>query len=266
MTKVSKILGTIEKYAPSHLCFDGDNVGLLVGSLKQEVSRILLTLDVDEYVVKEAIEKNANLIISHHPVMFRPISTLTDDCPQQRCIRLMIENSISLISAHTNLDSVNGGLNDYLCKKLSITNTEVIDVTGEYEGCLSGFGRVGEFEKEITLKDTLSLCSERLNCKGLRYVGNTDTVIKRVAVNSGSGADVIPYCIKHKVDALITGDVKYNQARDAYESGLCIIDAGHYETERIVTELFEEILKKEFGDITIGISNANTPVFKYYNK
>ncbi len=263
MIKVSDVLGCIKAYAPEFMCFDGDNVGLLVGNPESEVTKVLITLDVDEFVVREAIDKKAELIISHHPLMFRPISSLTETNPEQRCIRLMVENSISLISAHTNLDSVQGGLNDFLSSKLSIINTRVIDVNGEYSGNPYGFGRAGEFEKEMPLSDVLNLVKTRLNCKGLRYVGNPETIIKKVAVNSGSGADVIPFCIENKIDLLITGDVKYNQARNAYESGLCIIDAGHYETERIVVDLFRQILSKEFDTLILEISDANIPVLEY---
>ncbi len=263
MIKVSDVLDCIQTYAPPSMCFDGDNVGLLVGNLDSEVTKVLITLDVDEFVVREAIDKKAELIISHHPLMFRPISSLTETNPEQRCIRLMVENSISLISAHTNLDSVQGGLNDFLSSKLSIVNTSVIDVNGEYRGNPYGFGRVGEFEEEMSLSEVLNLVKTRLGCMGMRYVGSPETLIKKVAVNSGSGADVLTYCIENKIDLLITGDVKYNQARCAYESGLCVIDAGHYETERIAVELFKEILSTKFNTLSLEISDANIPVFEY---
>ncbi len=264
MTKVSDITNHIHSICPPSLCFDGDNVGLLVGSSDSVVSRVLVSLDVDEYVVKEAIEKKADLIVSHHPVMFRPIQKLTDSDPQTRAIKLMAEHGISLISAHTNLDSVSGGLNDLLASTLGITNTTVIEPRGEYNGSTYGFGRVGEVPDGTTLSHMLSKCISSLSAPGVRYIGDGCRPVRTVAVNCGSGADVIDWCIENGVDLLVTGDVKYTLARMAYEAGLSVIDAGHYETEHIVIELLVSIIKDKFPHLELLPSVANIPVFKYF--
>ncbi len=263
MITVSDITNHIHSVCPKSLCFDGDNVGHLVGKENSQISRVLVSLDVDEFIVKEAIDKKAELIVSHHPVMFHPISSLTGADPQSRAISLMLENGISLISAHTNLDSVAGGLNDLLASKLGITNTYVLEPCGEYQGNTYGFGRVGETPPNTKLSDMLTLCVSSLGAEGVKYIGDDNKAIHKVAVNCGSGADAIDFCIENGIDLLITGDVKYTLARKAYEAGLCVIDAGHYETEHIVIDLLSSIIKSEFPSLDVFPSEANIPVFKF---
>lgn len=264
MIKVSDIAEYINSVCPQSLSFDGDNVGHIVGRAEKEVNKILVTLDVDEYVVREAIEQGADLIVSHHPLMFHAIRRLTDSDPMQKTLMLLIQNDISLISAHTNLDCVAGGLNDYLAEKLGIKNTSVIEVVDEFDMRQHGYGRVGEVPDGTTLADMLAVCTGALGIDAVKYVGDPNRTVKKVAVNCGGGAGEMDICIGLGVDLFITGDVKYNPARDAYESGMAVIDAGHYETEHIVIDLLCDILSKAFSDITYVKSQANIPVIKYF--
>lgn len=266
MITVSDINEYISKVCPPSLSFDGDNVGLLVGRASKPVSKILVSLDVDEHVVREAIELGADLILAHHPLMFHAINHLTDSDPQQRALMLLVQNDISMIAAHTNLDCVSGGLNDYLAETLGIQNTSVIEVVDESEGVQHGYGRVGEVPNGTTLSDMLSRCTSALGIDAVRYVGELDRHVKKVAVNCGGGAGEMDICISSGVDLFITGDVKYNPARDAYESGMAVIDAGHYETEHIATELLSCLVSRQFPEVDIDVSEANIPVFKYYSK
>ena len=266
MIIASQIRDYVNHIWPERLSFDGDNVGLLVGRADKEVKKILITLDVDEWVVEEAIKESADVILSHHPLMFRPIKRLTSADPMQKTLMLLAAHDITLISAHTNLDCVRGGLNDLLAKKLGIFSLEVIEPVGEHDGKVCGFGRVGEVEEGTTVGSMLQRCVEALGIKGARYVGDVDRQVRKVAVNCGGGADEINHCIAMEVDLFITGDVKYNPFRDAYESGMAVIDAGHYETEHIVTELFSAMITENFSEIEIVESKANVPVVNYYIK
>lgn len=266
MVKLNEIIKYMDTFCPPYLAFDGDNVGLLVGSSQKEISKVLITLDVDEKVVSEAAEQNADAIISHHPLMFRGTKRLTDSASMERTLVSLVKKDICLFSAHTNLDSVKGGLNDYLAEKLGIKNTRVIDVTHTACGVEHGFGRVGTVDDGITLSDMLSRCIKELGISFVKYVGNLDKKIKTVAVNCGAGADAIDYCLNNGVDLFITGDVKYNPARDAMENGMALIDAGHYETEHIARELLFNILCQRFPDVEFVISKENTPVFNVYHK
>jgi len=266
MVKLSEITEFMNVLCPPHLAFDGDNVGLLVGDSQKEVSKVLITLDVDERVVSEAKKVGADAIISHHPLMFRGTKRLTDSTSMERALVSLIKNDICLFSAHTNLDCVKGGLNDYLAQKLGLKNTSVIDVVDVTAGIEHGFGRIGSVDDGITLSDMLSVCTSELGTPFVKYVGDPDTKIKTVAVNCGAGVDVIDYCLNNGVDLLITGDVKYNPARDCLENGMALIDAGHYETEHIVCELLYNILSPKFTDVEFVISKDNIPVFNVYHK
>ena len=266
MITISDIAAYINQICPEALSFDGDNVGHLVGRGAKKVQKVLVTLDVDEHVVQEAADKGADLIVAHHPMMFHPIGRITDSNPQQRALMLLVQNDIAMIAAHTNLDCVYGGLNDYLASKLGIQNTSVIEPVSDWGGVCHGFGRVGEVSEGTTVSDMLSRCISALGIEAVRYVGDKERIVKKVAVNCGGGAGEMNLCIDMGVDLFITGDVKYNPARDAYESGMAVIDAGHYETEHIAIELISSIIAQKYPELTIMQSEANTAVFKYYVK
>lgn len=260
MVKCLDITRHIEKLCPLSIACDWDNVGLLVGRADKEIKKILLTLDVDEYVVSEAISVGADMIVSHHPVMFTPIKRLTENTPQQRFLRSLCKNDVCLYSAHTNMDCAIGGLNDYLAAKLGIENAQVFEET--VDG--AGFGRYGTLKCKTTVQDMLTRCLKVLNLSDVRYTGDLQREISVVAVNSGSGSNILAECIDRNVDLLITGDLKYTPAREAYENGIAVIDAGHYGTEIIFTELMCKYLSEEFPDTEILVSKANESVLKTY--
>ena len=260
MSKCREIAEHIEKLCPVNLACEWDNVGLLVGDSEKEIKKVLVCLDVDESVVKECISLGADMIVSHHPIMFSPVNKLTEDDPQQRFIRKMCEKGICHYAAHTNMDCARGGLNDYLAEKLGFSKTEIFEKTADN----AGFGRYTEADS--TLEDMILLCEEKLNLSSLRYVGEPGSRIRSVVVNSGSGSDALDGCIERGVDLLITGDLKYSVARKAYEFGVCVIDAGHYGTEIIFTELVSRYLGERFKDAQIFISKANTSVLQTHNR
>ena len=266
MRKLKEIIEFMNEFCPPELAFEGDNVGLIVGRNNKNVSRILISLDVDEKVVSEAVSIGADAIISHHPLMFHPIKRLTDNSPQERTLMSLIKSDISLFSSHTNLDCVRGGLNDFLAEKLGVENTRVIETVRVINGVEHGFGRIGEVKEGTKLSDILKKCTEALDTPFVKYVGNPDKKIKTVALNCGAGGNEIGICIEKNADLFITGDVKYNPARDCYDSNMALIDAGHYETEHIVCELLNKILSEKFPDIIFEMSKSNVPVFNVYNK
>lgn len=256
MVKCREIAQHIEKLCPLEFACEWDNVGLLVGDFEKDVKKVLLCLDVDANVVDEVIDIGADMIVSHHPIMFSPLNKMIEEDPQQKFIRKMCAKGICHYAAHTNMDCARGGLNDYLAEKLGFLKTEIFEKTSEN----SGFGRFAETEK--TLEDIIAVCEEKLNLSDVRYVGDLNRIIKTVVLNSGSGSDVLDGCIERNVDLLITGDLKYSVARKAYEYGVAVIDATHYGTEIIFTELMYKYLRERFSEIEICISKANIPVLK----
>lgn len=263
MITVRDIANKIEELAPISLSADFDNTGLLVGSMGKEVKKVLVTLDVDEKVCLEAVREGADLIISHHPVMFHAVKRLTENTPMERLLRCLISNDIALYSAHTNLDCAKGGINDLMADKLGITDTTVIEEVYSEKGISEGFGRKGVLKEPKTLKDVINLYKKEFDVDTVRYVGDDDRMIKTVAVNTGGGAFALDSLIGTDTDLFISGDFKYNQLRDAYENNLCIIDAFHYDSEKISMELFYDYLMKNFETLKVIKSRENISVIKY---
>ena len=257
MVKCNHIAQYIETLAPCNLACDWDNVGLLVGDKDKEIKKVLIALDNDERVTGEAISLSADMIITHHPIMFSPINRLTESNAEQRMLRRLCENGICHYAAHTNMDCALGGLNDYLASKLGIEDVSVVEET--VDG--AGFGRMGRVA-ETTLSAMIELCEEKLALDSVRYVGDLDRKICKVAVNSGSGSDIIGKCAELGIDLLVTGDLKYTPAREAYDLGIAVIDAGHYGTEVIFTKLMKDYLEKKFPDVEFVISQKHVNVLK----
>ena len=263
--KIKNIAKLIEDKFPTHYAMDGDNVGLIVGDENTEVSKILVCCDVDEFVVDEATQVNANLIISHHPLMFHSIKRLDESNPEQRTLRKLVKNDIALYSAHTNLDVGNGGINDYMADMLGLNNTQVVEVVCEKDGKTHGYGRFAKFDKPVNLKHMLDKCKEVFYLDGCRYVGNFDDEITSVAINTGGGAGIMDLCFDLKADLFITGDVKYNPARDAYERGMDVIDIAHYDTEKITMDFFKEFFAHNAPELDVVKSKANIRIYKIFS-
>ena len=264
MTSVGDIAAYIEQLAPVKLAEEWDNVGLLVGDADTEVGKVLLALDMDEYVAQEAADIGAQLVVTHHPVMFHAINRLTEDDPQQRALRILVQNGISHYAAHTNLDVAAGGLNDYMAYLLGLKNTQVLDVTATEDGVKQGYGRFCELEQPVAVKDMLEKCKEVFHISGVKFVGFPDRLVRRIAVNTGGGAGSIGRCYEEDIDLFITGDIKYTVAREAYERGLSVIDAGHYDTEIIVMDFMERYLGNRFGELELVQSEENIRVLQTY--
>lgn len=253
MTTVNDILTYLETLAPHHMKMDWDNVGLLCGSRHAPVTKILVALDPFESVCQEAAAIGAQLLITHHPLIFRPVSAVTDDTEVGRSIQSLCKNDISAINAHTNLDCAPGGVNDHLAHTLGLTNIQVIDPTGtDDQGRPWGLLRMGETTTQ-PLPHFLDTVKGSLHCEGLRYV-DAGRPVQKVAVGGGACADGMLDALKAGCDTFVTSDVKYNQFHDAKALGLNLIDAGHYHTENPIVSLLATNLATTFPDLTIHIS------------
>lgn len=250
MIKVCDIEASIEKLAPKATAEPWDNVGLLIGDKNREVKKVMVMLDADINTVKEAVENGVDTIVTHHPLFISPLKNITD-----KKILTLIENKISLISAHTNLDNAKGGVNDALAGKLGLKNVEDVEF-----GTL--ITRMGDVEP-CSLLQFISLVKTSLGIKKVRFVGDLTKEVKKVAVLGGSGADLYAYAKEAGADVYVTADMKYHQAQAAYEDGMCMVDAGHYETERCIGQYLVDYLQKEFPSITVLKSKRNESYIKY---
>lgn len=239
MVKVKEIYQHIRQLAPEELAEDWDNIGLLLGDSNQDVTKILLCLDITTDVVREAIENKVNLIISHHPLIFKAIKKLDYSSFKNNIIRDLIKNDISVISAHTNLDSSRLGLNDFLANKLSLQETTpLIPNMTDSE---VGLGRVGILEKEMSIEEFVVYTKEKLELNFVKLVKSNDKYIRKIAVLGGSGASFLNI-IPEDVDIYLTGDIGYHEAVDAIEMHKNILDIGHF-AEKISKELLKEFLE-----------------------
>lgn len=256
---LQEIIDKIESFAPLAMACEGDNPGLMFGKKDKEISRVLVALDVDLGVIKEAKEKGIDLILTHHPLMFDPIRQINDTTPAGKCILELAEAGIALYSAHTNLDSASGGLNDIFAGKLGISNTQPIEVTYTDEnGKTYGIGRVGTIENEMTLSEFAKVVCRAFDLPSTNFVGNPGSKIKTVAVCSGSGGSLLSLV---SADVYVTGDIKYSGARNAADAGQNLVIAGHYETEICAMQVFKNILAG--SQVEVIFSEANKNVFNY---
>lgn len=359
--KLSRIIQAIEAVAPKSLAEDWDNVGLQVGSRQQPIHRILLTLDVTDRVIEEAVEKKADLILSHHPFIFKGLKTLSCDSEKGKAVERLIKNDIAVYVAHTNLDAAAGGINDYLAKRLELEQVKVLEMSpptmyykvvvyvpkecveemvqvmgkngagaiGHYDFCTfrtpgtgtfrplegaqpfvgtvnhiqsvaeerveaiilasdlknliaqlkknhpyeemaydviplengqllveTGLGRIGVLKEPMKAMDFMAWLKEKLGLETLRGAGNWPESVRRVAICSGTGTDLIGLAKAKRADVFITGDMKYHDGQRAFEQHLWVLDAGHYGTEKWVTDCFSTILKEALGDDCPSLSDA----------
>ncbi len=263
MAKVKDILLMLEELAPINLKMDFDNVGLLVGYSENEVDRILVSLDITEDVISEAIKEKAQLIVSHHPLFFS-VNSVNDMDRTGKKITTLLSSHISAICMHTNLDAANGGVNDALAEAAGLTQTALLaDEVFDKDGKPYSYGRVGFLEEPVKLSVYLQRIKSRLNSGGLRYHDAGRDVYK-VATVGGSGGNYLKNAIAHGCDTLVTSDIKYDGFLEAKEFGINIIDGDHFCTENVVTPLLEKKLKEVFKEISVSISKIHRQTAQFF--
>lgn len=243
MSTVFDLYSTIDQFAPFSLSMDFDNTGILVGDRHQAVSKVLLALDCTMDVVNYAKEIGAQLIITHHPVIFHPIKRVNEDSVVYHLIR----SQIAVISAHTNLDIAEGGVNDVLAQAIGLQNIsglELLDPAAQ-----SYLGRIGTLSNSISASEFAALVKESLHARSVKFA-DAGNKIQKVALCSGSGADCLESALAVGADALLTSEVKQHEYLNAAAAGISIFDAGHFDTEDIVIETLKEKLAGIFPDIT----------------
>lgn len=265
MRTVNEIKTALFELAPAYMKESWDNVGLLCGRGDQQVETVLVALDPFPEVAREAKEQGAQLLVTHHPLIFLVTGSLravNDESIVGRTILDLAENRISAVNIHTNLDSAPGGVNDVLAEIIGLTDIKVLSPAGEDgQGRAFGLGRYGQ-AAPCALSSFLPLVKERLSCGGLRYVDGGKPV-RIVAVGGGSCGDLLMEAARLGCDTFITADVKYNQFADAKELGINLIDAGHFPTEAPVCKYLTAQLRKRFPELHILESKANRDCIQF---
>ncbi len=259
MVRLSKIIEELELIAPSEAKCSWDNVGLLVGDEGQRISRVFVCLDITSENVSAAVEFGADLIISHHPLIFEPMKNITENTVTGGIVRTLIQNNISAFCMHTSFDVADGGMNDLLAMKLGLenirkfTHDECIDENGE---SLEGIGRVGVLERPMRLADFLVYLKNILGSEALKFCGNMEETVQTVALCTGSGGSELYAAYHSGADVFVTGDLKHDHGRIAREIGLNMVDAGHFETENIICGFLAEFFDNRFPEIQVMQSEA----------
>lgn len=260
MATVNDILTYLESIVPQYMQYEWDNTGMLCGSRSKEVKKILVALDPFEEVCLEAAEVGADLLLTHHPLIFSAPKAINDETDMGRAIMVLIRNGITAVNAHTNLDCAPGGINDTLAEILGLSDIQIIDPKGEETKY--GLLRMGTVSQQ-PLSEFMTLVKERLGCQGLRYVDGGKPVHK-VAVGGGSCGSDLMDAVKSGCDTFVTADVKYNQFHDAKSYSINMIDAGHFHTENPGCIVLAEKLRKAFPEITIDVSSKHKDHMNFF--
>lgn len=262
MTSVKDVLDFIEQLAPSYMKESWDRVGLNCGHLDRPVEKILVALDPFKEVCEEALEMEADLIVTHHALLWTP-GFITDMDEQGRNALFLIENNIACINAHTNLDCAPGGVNDVLAQKLGLQDIRIIDPKGvDAEGRPWGLLRMGTLPSQ-PLQEFLTVVKNKLGCQALKYVDSGKKVC-RVAVGGGACAGELQKVHAAGCDTFVTSDVRYNQFWDAQNLGINLIDAGHFHTENPVCVYLADKLREAFPEVSVCMSAWHMDCAKFF--
>ncbi len=251
----------LEETAPLALAADFDNSGLQCGDWTQRISRILLCVDCTEQIADEAIKNKCDLILSHHPLILPSISGLCEQDAVQRILRKLIRNDIALVASHTNTDVAKNGLCDVLAKLFDLKNTQVVEPIGT-DG--DGYGRIGDI-KPVTLERLAKDAKEKLSATSVRFTGDGCKTITKLAVLSGSGTSALDACLQKGAQCVVTGDVKYSQGLVYQRVDLSIIDAGHYDTEKVILLPWQNHLQSRLDtlqyQVDLIVSSVGADIF-----
>jgi len=254
----------ILEWAPIELAESWDNCGLQVGDPGDKVRGILLALDPSEDLLQDAVQKGANMVITHHPLIFKPILSLDISYSKTRLLAGFLHAGINLYAAHTNLDKAIGGVSDILMNKLGISDAQPLMMNTK-DG--TGLGRIGILAAPITLKEITQRILNVTGAPGVWATGHPEMPIKKIALCSGSGSDLWPIALQQNADVFISAEIKHHIALEAQAVSKAVIDAGHFFTERLIVEEMGNFLQKkaqeQAWDITIHIYNES-PVLKLY--
>ena len=244
--RVHDILAQLNSSAPFDLAESWDNVGLLVGDPAQQVQTILVGLDPTCNLVEEAIARGANIIVTHHPVIFHPLKTINSGEPEGRLLAMALSHSIAIIGCHTNLDSACRGVSDILGERLGLTDLRPLIPSGAEES--TGLGAIGRFEQPMVRKEFIQKVLETLELPSVQMVGTPPEFVENVALCGGSGSDFVSNAYQAGADVYLSAEIKHATAIWAKERDFCIIDGTHFATEYPAVSLLVNQLRQLFSN------------------
>ena len=257
--KVRDIIQAIEEFAPLSIQEGWDNSGLCIGSPDDDVSSVLFGLDCTPELVDEAVSCGADMIVTHHPLIFSGLKKISADNPTGEAVIKAIRAGISIYAAHTNADKVMAGVSGAMAARLSLKDVQILDQDGEG----TGLGVVGNLPEPMTAEEAAAYVKERFNLKVLKASRPVDGMISRIAMCGGSGGSLIGAAVRSGAQLYISGDISYHNffAR----KGFMIMDIGHYESEKEIVEILFSLIKKNFPTFAVRITqNINSNPIYYF--
>ncbi len=253
-----EIVGRLQEAYPVSMAEDWDNVGLLVGRLEAPVEKVYVALDLTEETLEEALSWGADLILTHHPMIFGALKRINDQDFIGRKVLELVENRIAYYAMHTNFDVLSmADINEGL---LELSDTQVLLETGaDQKGQTIGIGRIGTLPREMELEECARFVKEKFGLPGVKVYGNLEQTVERAAVSGGSGKSMITSALSGGAQVLITGDIDHHTGLDAVDQGLCIIDAGHYGTEYFFISYMKDWMERTFPQLQLATAPFQIP-------
>ena len=264
--KIREITDAIEQYAPLRLQEEWDNAGIQVGNPEADVTGVLLCTDATETVVAEAIDRGFNLVISHHPLIFRGLKKIMGRTPVERTVAMAIKNDITIYSAHTNMDSAWQGVSFRMAEKIGMTDVQFLDNNpvppyGEMGSDTAGCGVIGNIQP-MTAREVLKRVKEAFEVGAVRYSGDGDCMVSRVALCGGAGGFLLDKAVEQGAQLYVTADMRYHDFLDNCQR-IVVADIGHYESEHFTKEIFLEIIQKKNPTFAVAFSKNETNQVNY---
>jgi dinuclear metal center YbgI/SA1388 family protein len=253
MVHLQQACQALARLAPLRLAESWDNVGLLVGDRSRSISRVMTCLTITPGVVAEAVSERVDLVVTHHPLPFKPLQRITSDTTSGKMLLDLIAGNVAIYSAHTAFDSAREGINQQWAEQLQLTEIETLLPVDEDEDGL-GAGRLGMLVGPVTLEQLAQRSAALVNASAPRLVGQADAVASRVALACGSGGSFLSAARRRGCDAMITGEATFHTCLEAESAGIGLILLGHYYSERFAMERMAERLADEFSDLTVWAS------------
>jgi dinuclear metal center YbgI/SA1388 family protein len=259
---IGALIEFLRERAPTELAEDWDNVGLLVGDQSREVSAVMTCLTLTSDVATEAIERGAELVVTHHPILFRPVQQITADTAEGRMLLELIAARICVYSAHTAYDSAAAGINQQLAELFELSGIGALR-EAQRSDAAPGAGRYGTVRSAMTLDALLRQVKQRLGIDRLQYVGEPSLRIERLGIACGSAAEFLPDAHRLGCQALLTGEARFHACLQARELGMALILVGHYASERPAMERLAETLSHQFPSLTVWASQRETDPLRW---
>ena len=249
------IMKVIEATYPKHAALEWDNVGLLVGRTEKEVKKIYVALDATDEVIEQAVAANADMLITHHPLLFSPLKKITDEHFIGGRVVKLLQHDISYYAMHTNYDVC--GMADISAAILGLDGAETLEVTDKES--MEGIGKVGDFSGPMSLQSCGEFIKEKFQLDSVKVFGDLSSTVQRVAICPGSGKGMTELALEKNAGVLVTGDIGHHEGIDAVAQGLAIIDAGHYGLEHIFIEDMANYLRKNIEGIVVETHEITHP-------